>query len=242
MNDYTRIERDFVKNLQPWVKEEVVPFAPKPMVLIAINHYKNAQTAWDAWTIPTEMVCALIKTNAPLGKLALCTCDLVAPAFGILRSGRVDHRPFRAGIRIAKQLAETQSDALLDPVLDAIGELTAIFKGLNAPINVRYAAWAIIRAVRSAVGKRPALDVPFLVERAILASLKEMIAGTPPRCRLLPRIENSRLTDGRIREWQCRRIRKHFPERPHWTEPDAPYDSQCPPHLFGHLLSSAYFS
>jgi hypothetical protein len=228
-------------DLRLWVRAEVIPFDPKPPIVLAANHYRDAQAAWDAWTIPTELICALFKTNAPLGRLALCACDMVSPALAVLRSGRIDVRPFRAGIQIVKHAAGVQSGHVVDCVLDSVGELTAIFTEMVAPINIRYAARAIIRAVRSTIGRRPALDVPFLVERAILASLNPTIVETLPRHRLLPRIDNFRLTDTKIREWQCKLIRKHFPERPVWIVPDAPVENP-PLHLFGHLLSNVHLS
>ena len=241
-------QRDVIKpfrklpdGLRPWVKEEMVPFNPKPVQLIAANCYKNAQAAWDAWTVPGDMVCALFKTNVSLGKLALCMCDLVSPAFNVLLSGNVDVRSFRTGIRLAKLLATTETEYLVDPVLDSVCKLTAIFQDIRGPLNIRYAAWAIIRAVRSAIGRRPALDVPFLVERSILASLEPSIVDAPPSRRLLPRTENLRLSTGKIREWQCKRIRKHFPERPVWIMPDVPAENP-PLHLFGHLLSNIHLS
>ena len=228
------------KNHRQWVKEEMVPFNPKPTILIAANHYSSAQAAWDAWTIPTELICALIKTNAPLGKLTLCVCDMASPAFAVLRSGQVDVRPFRKGIQLAKQLAETQAECLINPVLDIIGDLTANFKEMKVSLNIRYAAWAIIRAIRSAIGRRPALDVPLYVEKALLASLHTSIVEMPPCRRLLPRLENSRLSIEKIQQWQCKRIRKHFPQRPVWILEKTPAH-QCL-HLFGHLLPNVRLS
>jgi len=234
----TEHESKLPKNLKPWVREEIVPFDPKPAVWMAANHYPNAQAAWDAWTIPEELICALVKTHAPLDKLTHCVCDLVSPAFGILTSGNIDPRPFRAGLRQAKWLSEIQASRRMDSVLNTIETLTRKFRQMDASLNIRYAAWAVIRAMRSSLGRRPALDVPFLVEQAILASLQPAIAGQPPQRSLLPRIKNSRLTDAKIREWQCKKIRKHFPERPAMITPNEP---RCI-RLFGYILTNIHLS
>jgi len=226
------------KKLKPWVQEEIVPLDPKPAVLIAANHYPSAQAAWDAWTIPEEMLCALVKTHAPLDQLTHCVCELVSPAFGILTSGNVDPRPFRAGLRQAKRLSETQSLNRMDTVSNTIERLTRLFKGMDAPLNIRYAAWAMIRAMRSSLGRRPAQDVPFLVEQAILASLQPTIAGQLPQRSLLPRIHNAQLTDAKIRAWQCKKIRKHFPERPAMITAEQP---RCI-RLFGYVLTNIRLS
>jgi len=226
------------QKLKPWVQEELVPLDPKPAVLIAANHYPSAQAAWDAWTIPEEMICALVKTNAPLDQLTHCVCDLVSPAFRILASGNVEPRPFRAGLRQAKQLSEIPASRRMDSVLNTIEALTMTFKLMDAPLNIRYAAWAMIRAMRSSLGRRPAQDVPFLIEQAILASLQPTIAGQPPQRSLLPRIKNSRLTVAKIREWQCKKIRKHFPERPVLITAEQP---RCI-RLFGYILTNLHLS
>jgi len=204
---------EHVPKLKQWVQDEVVPFDPKPAVLIAANHYKSAQAAWDAWTIPEEMICALIETNAPLDKLTHCVCDLVSPAFSILTMGKVNTRPFRAGVREAKWLSAIQANNRMDSVLNMIGELTMNFKRMDAPLNVRYAAWAMIRAIRSAIGRRPAQDVPYFIEQAILSSLQPQIAGVLPHRPLLPRIKNTQLTDAKIREWQHEQAVQRTKER-----------------------------
>ena len=229
---------EHVPKLKQWVQDEVVPFDPKPAVLIAANHYKSAQAAWDAWTIPEEMICALIETNAPLDKLTHCVCDLVSPAFGILAMGNVNLRPFRAGIRLAKNLADCEANNRIDAILNITGELTARFKRMDAPLNVRYAAWAMIRAIRSAIGRRPAQDVPYFIEQAILSSLQPQIAGVLPHRSLLPRIKNTCLTDAKIREWLCKKIRKHFPERPALFVREEP---RCI-RLFGYILTNIHLS
>ena len=223
--------------LKPWVREEVAPFAPKRPILLAVNHYKDAQAAWDAWTIPNEMLCALIKTNSSRSDLVRCSCDLASVALKILRARRIDTGIFRIGIETAKCWADTPSYTMLDDVSKIIVEMKEATNGIEKPLSARYAAWTLLKAIRSVEGRSPILEIPFLTQRAILAATNPGIDGLPlPKC-ILSGIDNDRLNDETIRAWQCKRIRKFFPQRPVYREPEHPgLRDETVPALFGQLL------
>lgn len=223
--------------LKPWVREELVPFDPKKSILSAANHYKDAQAAWDAWTVPDEMLCALVKTNSSRSDLVRCSCDLASVALKILRARRFDVSVFRVGIATAKIWADQPSSQMLDYVSKIIVEIKEAMSRVNKPLSARYAAWALFKAVRSAEGSRPILEIPFLAERAILAAMHPTVDGRPLPKRLLPGLDNDYLDERTIRTWQCKRIRKFFPQRPVYREPENPeLRDKTVITLFGQLL------
>ena len=218
-------------NLKLWVQDELLPFRPDPRIVIGADHYPGAQAAWVAWTIPSEMVCALVKTNTDSRTLTLCMCDLAAVALAILKADDFDDlAAFQQGLRLARKWARTGYEADFDELDWAIKKLHAIFKPLRAPLNIRYAAYAITRAVRTAEGRGAALEIPFVVQKAILLSLRWDIDGRLVQNRLLAGLDNDKLSEDSIRLWQCKRIRKHFPDRPAFRPTTTTHPTF---HLFG---------
>ncbi|HBT78062.1 MAG TPA: hypothetical protein DEB39_14325 [Planctomycetaceae bacterium] len=231
----TTIKHD---RLKPWVREEIVPFSPKKSILQAANHYKDAQSAWDAWTVPDELLCALIKTNSSRNDLIRCSCDLASVALRILQAHRIDVRIFHFGIAFAKQCANQPSYyKMLDYVSEILVVMQEAINGIKKPLAARYAARTLFKAVRSVEGRSPILEIPFLAQRAILAATHPEIGGLPLPKQLLPGVDNTRLNEKTIRAWQCKRIRKFFSERPVYREPEkSEGQNETVTTLFGQLL------
>lgn len=192
--------------LKPWVVEQMLPYRPCPSSLIAASHYPDAQAAWDAWELPDEMMCALVRTNQyPV--LSPCALDLIRPSLNILSERTKVGRTFRRAVYLIRRWKSLIYH-------DLVPELFALSRDIGGPLNVRYAAHSVFKAVKCLHSPKQACRVAFYVQNAIRASFEPTIDGKPFRYPLIDEYENADLDDRTIRLWLCDCIRRHHPAAP----------------------------
>jgi hypothetical protein len=213
-SNFPQIKTMTQSKLRSWVKKEMFPYNPCHSALIAANHYEDAQTAWEAWEMPDDMLYALVKTQARSDKLTLCVCELASVTLPIIEAQTDEGKIFKTALAVAQQWACHPNIVILQLATDQIPEVKAAVNRILVPISARYAAAAVYKVIRTISHPRQSCELSFGIECAILSARIPTIDGLPLPDQLLRGIDNDLLTEKTIKRWQCDCIRKHFPKHP----------------------------
>ncbi|MDR1965055.1 MAG: hypothetical protein LBQ50_14885 [Planctomycetaceae bacterium] len=205
-----------------WVTQELAPFCSSNSILIAANHYNDPQTAWESWTMPDDMLCALVKMHSDRSLLTQCACRLAAVTLPILETRTDDGKLFRTALGAARQWAVLPHAATLHLATELISDVNQAANQIIVPLSARYAAQSVYKALRTVSSPQQAQELAFGIECALLTAIHPIVDGAPLSKNLLAGVKNEQLTEKTIRQWQCDLVRQFFPNRPVYQKATVP--------------------